>query len=367
MYLYLSIKYHPFLHRMKFYFYIILLLLHSGSLKAQWFKKDTSNLTLHDTSFYATFENKFTVRALTARKYASVELKEKNEFGLQTKYEPNSPLTLGVGATYKWATINAVYGFKFLNPNSDERGETEYFDLQMHLLGRISNIDINIQLYEGFHTDDLPDIAEYVIRPDLKMSVVGMKYEFMPNWRRFSMRSAINQSERQLKSAGTPLLGFGLEYIKNNGDSAIPLKLHHDSSTYFSELHTWEFGPALGYAYTLVFARNFFLTGSGAFQLGFNTSKLKGPENSVSRFSLRPDWQYRLATGYVGDIWGASFLWQGQIVNAGFEDFNYQFDSGRFSLSLTKNINLRKKNSVVRLIDKIDNRYVDKVRSKKYQ
>lgn len=352
---------------MKFYFYIILLLLHSGSLKAQWFKKDTSNLTLHDTSFYTTFENKFTVRALIARKYASVELKEKNEYGLQTKYEPNSPLTLGVGATYKWATVNAVYGFKFLNPNSDEKGETEYFDLQMHLLGRISNIDINIQLYEGFHTDDLPDIAEYVIRPDMKMTVVGMKYEFMPNWRRFSMRSSLNQSERQLKSAGTPLLGFGIEYIKNKGDTAIPLKLHHDSSTYFSELHTWEFGPALGYAYTLVFARNFFLTGSGAFQLGFNTSKLKGPENSVSRFSLRPDWQYRLATGYVGNIWGASFLWQGQIVNAGMEEFDYQFDSGRFSLSLTKNINLRKKNSVVRLIDKIDNRYVDKVRSKKYQ
>jgi hypothetical protein len=344
-----------------------MLLLPTSLLHAQWFKKDTSNLTLHDSAFYSTFENKFTVRALIARKYASVELMEKNDAGLETKYEPNSPLTLGVGATYKWATINAVYGFKFLNPQRDEKGETEYFDLQMHLLGRISNIDINIQLYEGFYTDDLPNIAEYVIRPDMKMSVIGLRYEFMPNWRRFSMRSSLNQSERQLKSAGTPLLGFGISYIMNKGDSAIPLKIHQDSSSYFSELRTWEFGPAIGYAYTFVFARNFFFTGSGAFQLGFNTSELKGPEKNVSRLTLRPDWQYRLATGYVGDIWGASFLWQGQIINAGLEDYDYQFDSGRFSLSLTKNINLRKKNSVVRLIDKIDNRYIDKVRSKKYK
>src|SRR5689334_13799385 len=76
----------------------------------------------HDSSYYATFPGTITPRIYLARKYAMFVLPS---FGDQKnlKYNRNSKLNLGIGATYNNFSLNVAYGFTFLNPG-DQKNKT---------------------------------------------------------------------------------------------------------------------------------------------------------------------------------------------------------------------------------------------------
>ena len=64
-----------------------------------------------------------TVRYLFSKKYTALSLNAANG-GTDLRYRPNSKFTMGIGATYHVLSINLVYGFGFLNPESG-KGKTE--------------------------------------------------------------------------------------------------------------------------------------------------------------------------------------------------------------------------------------------------
>src|SRR5690606_14649801 len=91
-------------------------------------------LCQNDSSYYVSYENQLTGRLYFSKKYTSFRYFDTEE-DIALRYFPNTTLNMGVGATYKWATLNLGFGFGFLNPDNG-RGDTRYLDLQGHFYGR---------------------------------------------------------------------------------------------------------------------------------------------------------------------------------------------------------------------------------------
>ena len=71
----------------------------------------------YDTSYYVSYEDQITGRFYLSQKYVSFRYIDTGN-DLVFRYLPNTTLNMGVGATYKWATLNLAYGFGFLNPEN---------------------------------------------------------------------------------------------------------------------------------------------------------------------------------------------------------------------------------------------------------
>ena len=81
-----------------------------------------------DSTYYISYKKKLTTRLYTSRKYTSLVIIDHVD-DTRIRFEPNSTLNLGVGATYNDFTLNLAYGFRFMNP-IDVKGRTRYLDLQ---------------------------------------------------------------------------------------------------------------------------------------------------------------------------------------------------------------------------------------------
>jgi hypothetical protein len=225
---------------------------------------------VYDSLYYKTYPKHITGRFYFSQKYTSVLFRNRDR-DYSLLYRPNTTLNMGVGATYKWATINLAYGFGFLNPDK-EKGETKYLDMQFHRYGRKISIDLLGQFYNGFYLTPrgyaaLPD--KYYKRPDIRVRLVGASAQYIFNYKHFSYRAAFLQNEWQQKSAGSFLLGFESSLGTIKGDSTLIPRVVDESlaDSGLKLLSFIELGPNAGYAYTLVYKKNFFLTVAGTISL----------------------------------------------------------------------------------------------------
>src|SRR5690606_28091376 len=118
-------------------------------------------------------------------------------------------------------------------------------------------LDLFGQFYKGYYLAPegrgaLPD-ENFYVRPDLKVTKLGVSAQYVFNHEKFSYRASFLQNEWQQKSAGTFLAGFEVYGGGATADSTIvPGMLIEDESRNFEALRFFEFGPNAGYAYTLV-------------------------------------------------------------------------------------------------------------------
>jgi len=230
-----------------------------------------------DTAYYQPYLNKVTGRFYFSRKFTTLILQNGTR-DYEVRYRPNTTLNMGVGATYRWATLNLAYGFGFLNPDRG-RGKTRYLDLQFHSYGRKITIDILGSFYTGFYLAPrgkaVSNSTEYYLRPDVKVNAGGVTVQYVFNHGKFSYRAAFLQNEWQKRSAGSLLAGFDIYTGSIQADSTIiPAAMDAETAaTGLNQMRFFELGPSLGYAYTYVYKRHFFVTGAGSVSLsaGFNT------------------------------------------------------------------------------------------------
>ena len=142
----------------------------------------------YDSTYYTSYAEKLTCRFYLSQKYTTFSFRN-IENGVTLNYKPNTTLNMGVGATYKWATLNLAYGFGFLNSDSD-KGETQYLDLQWHVFARKFTIDMLGQFYKGFYLDNekvTKALGHYYTRPDLAIYEIGVSSQYILNHRRFRL------------------------------------------------------------------------------------------------------------------------------------------------------------------------------------
>jgi uncharacterized protein DUF4421 len=270
----------------------------------------------HDTAYYETFRDKFTVRLYLSKKYVHLNFPSGGS-AQDLEYKANPKLNLGAGITIKNFSINFFNGFGFLNPKDDPKGKTKGFDFQIHLYPRKWSIDLLYLSPKGYHLDQKgiagagPD--EYYYRGDVKTTLFGISAYRVPNKERFSYRAALLQTEWQKKSAGSFLYGGQIHHGVIQGDSSlIPALLSQEyPQAGINKINILSFGPGAGYAYTLVIKQHFFITGSMIINLDANFTKEEEGAATLKTTSFNPSEVFKAAAGYNGRLWNVSANWAG--------------------------------------------------------
>lgn len=313
----------------------------------------------YDSSYYVSYENLITGRFYFSKKYTSFKLRDRLE-DYSLTYRPNTTLNMGVGATYKWATLNLAYGFDFLNPERG-RGDTDYLDLQFHSYGRKFITDFFGQFYEGFFltrnsTNFIGD--GYYLRPDLRVNQIGASVQYILNHRKFSYRASFLQNEWQKKSAGTFIFGIEAYGGKVKADSTmIPTFANNAEALRDIQLmRFFEIGPNAGYAYTWVIKNHFFLTGSASLSLDFGMNRIFDKEGSQNTTGVSPNTFLRFFGGYNSKKWAISVIYVTNSVSLATGNIERQIilNTGNFRLNYIYRFEPNKKSRrVLNVVDDV--------------
>jgi hypothetical protein len=293
--------------------------------------------SLFDTSYYESYPDKLTGRFYLSKKYTALTLEAPPGMP-DLKYNPNTTLNLGVGATYKFFTLNLAYGFGFLNPESG-KGKTKYLDLQCYFYTPKWTIDLFGEFYKGYYLAtkayNFP-VDYYYKRPDIRINIIGAAAYRNLNDKKFSFRASLVQTDWQKKSAGSVLIGGEMFYGVIKGDSAfVPVNFTDQyNQGGINSVRFVVFGPGAGYAYTLVVMRNFFITGSVVVNADFAYSTESGNQIKGNRFSFAPNFNYRVAIGYNTPTWSINATQVGNQlgINVASSSDRYLLNTGNYRL-----------------------------------
>jgi len=309
----------------------------------------------YDSSYYHSYIQDIVARFYFSQKFTSPTLKGMDRSD-KLRYVPNTTLNMGIGATYKPITINLGYGFSFLNQDK-EKGKTKYLDLQSHLYVRKWAFDLLGQFYSGYYLlqkdNKNQEQGQYYIRPDMHVTVIGLAAYKIFNYKKFSYRAAMVQNEYQQKSAGTLLVGAEAYYGSHTADSAfVPMLMAEKfNQKDVNQMRFFEFGPGVGYAYTLVVAKHIFATASLTFnpKISFAAERSMYEDNSTLHVSIVPGFFARGAIGYNSDFWNANVSFVGnRLITKGSSSSNhYIYNTGNLRVTFAHRIvpgpKLRKK------------------------
>lgn len=312
-----------------------------------------------DSHYVSSYNQEITGRIYLSQKYTSLSIGGTKDIP-SFRYRPNTTLNLGIGATYKSFTLNLAYGFPGLNADGSERGKTKYLDCQAHIYSPKWVIDFLGQFYNGYYIS-APDYVSgypgFYIRPDLKVRLLGTSIYYIVNHRKFSYRAALLQNEWQTRSAGTFLVGFDAYYGQFFGDQPfVPKEMaHHFPQGNVQRYRFINFGPGMGYAYTYVYQKNWFATGSATVNMTVDFSKETEPDQYQNHLSLSPNITYRIAAGYNSRTWGVSAsLVNNTIATQGASNKNaYFIRTGNYRVTLSRRFKPGKKTS--KIIQPINN------------
>jgi hypothetical protein len=316
-------------------------------------------LLQYDTAYYESYTQKVTGRVYFSRKFTSLQFRNADK-KYAFNYLPNTTLNFGVGATYRWTTLNLAYGFAFLNPDLG-RGKTKYLDLQFHSYGRKFMVDVFGQFYKGFYLSEKEfriGNESYYRRPDLHVNLIGASSQYVLNHRRFSYRSSFLQNEWQKKSAGTFLIGLEAYVGWMKADSSIvPAALSKDEIGVAPDrIRFLELGPNVGYAYTFVLEKHFFLTGSASVSFDLGTRVLKDDIDKEPVGGVSVNSFLRFVGGYNSDIWSIAALYITDNVSlpAGGSSKKIFLNTGNYRLNFAYRFRPNKKaKKILHVIDDV--------------
>lgn len=331
--------------RGSFYFLFFTFYLLTASALAQ------NKVPDHDTSYYNTYRDRITARAYLSRKYTVLRFDPKGALPY-FDYHPNTSLNLGLGATYHAFTLNIGIGINKFNP-SEIRGKTRYLDLQGHFYARKWNIDLLGEFYRGYYLTPkglvAPPGESYYKRNDLKLDLIGIAFYRSLNDQRFSYQAGLLQNEWQKRSAGSILVGGEIYYGAIHADSVlVPGKL---DSAYrkldIEKLHFFEIGPGIGYAYTLVIQKHFFVLASVTVNLAIRlSSEISHAGGKLQeQIDFTPNHIIHLGLGYNTENWCLSALWVNTRLNVAgaTSKYSYGVATGNYRLIFAKRLKINRK------------------------
>ncbi|MGX5817426.1 DUF4421 domain-containing protein [Chitinophaga lutea] len=333
-------------------FLLILCLLPAHFAAAQklmrWLEADL------DTNYVENHAEDLTFRLYGSRKFTYFDMNDRN-LKKEVMYRPNSNNNVGFGANYKWLGLNIGFKLPFLNNDDDKYGSTRYLDLQSHLYLRRMVVDFYGQYYEGYYESDRRGIAGgpstvTAIRPDIRSLDWGLNVQYIFNADRFSYRAAFLQNEYQKKSAGSLMAGGEIFSWDVQGDSSlVPFEMREMGffeGSPFKRTRAVGIAANIGYAYTLVIRKHFFITASLLASGGVN--------QTIFRFSDgRPSdkgwgWLFnntvRFAAGYNSSKFFAGIHYTDMLSRSEspIPRTHQAFGSGNLRFSVARRFSLRK-------------------------
>ena len=297
-------------------------------------------------------------------RYLTVELFGNNYFetfridqpGQRIELYPNATTKVGLGLNYRFAYVSVGMAPRFLPGNGDDsiRGKTTSWSVGFNLIFKHFLALNNVSKTQGYYLRNTQDFNPlwapgdpYVQFPDLTHFTVNVLagYSFNPL---FSLRHMINQTERQLKSAGTFMPIGVFRYYETYGGN--------NQSTHNIE---WSLGGS--YFYTWVIRSSFYLSGGALASAGMVHTQLTTQFPTGDEVTRQDNplfrWDARMGLGWNGprfyaqayaNIAGLEFNQAGTVVHN--HDTRYFFyTSIGYRIGLSKKFN----DSVDRIQEKI--------------
>lgn len=274
-----------------------------------------------DTTYVKAFEYKVSVRTYMSQNF--IFLNQEFDSNNQKTFMPNNPVSMGLGFSLRNTIVNISGGLKLDFLRDKKKGKTEAIDLQVHNYAQRVVFDLVYQEYKGFYEVSEDQVTK--VYPDLKMKQYGAFAQYVFNNKRFSYKAAFTQNERQLKSAGSFLLGGGLYFSEIQSDSSFVYK---EKRTY----DNFQVGVSAGYAYTWVLNPKWFISASCTAGMNFGNETIS--DFGKRRLEVYPTAYPRLSIGYNEEDWSLRFAAVSNILFSSIsDDTRLSFYSGNLQLT----------------------------------
>jgi hypothetical protein len=295
----------------------------------------TTCLAQYDSSYIRKYDQKFLVKGFLYKNILNLSASE-NDKSAGTDYVPNNPVGLGVGFSYQDFIFDLTYGQNIGIKANNDYLKTNSFDFQIHRYSRKYSADIFIQQYQGLYVDDENLSIEKSNCPDLYIFQVGLTGQYLLNWKKFSYKAAFNQSEKQLNSAGSFLLGGGIYYFRIDSDSSFVFKNEINC------IRSFQWGLNAGYAYNWVIGKHWLTSSSLSIGLNVGNERVKSFFNKD--ICINPTVILRLSMFYNSDSWSLGFLFTGNFISLMYPDESeIDLTSGRFEMMYAYRFDFRSK------------------------
>lgn len=289
-----------------------------------------------DTNYVSVYPQTYSLKTYLSFRSFTLKLTDLDGFGNPISYKPNTPLRLGFVGSYK----NIRFGFGVNLPSFyPERGTSKSFGMFINTQTNIFSwgFDFYLLRNKGYYLDNpqahLPlwdKSLDYPFRSDIRTLNIGLATHVVFS-KKFSLKAAIVQSEKQLKSAGGIALDLAIKYSGLKNDSTL---IPFSQQPYYNDIVGFKKGGFLtfaispGYAYTYVM-NNFYATSLGYIGLGLQTQTYINNDKRQWSIQVRPKVKFMQIVGFTVDDYFASisFVYENNLLKINSTRFNSSFVS----------------------------------------
>lgn len=299
------------------------------------------------------FRNLMNIRLFAITNFNRFEIAQRNNSQSLVKYSPNENLNIGLSVNYKWFGFGAAFNLPFVNDDNGIKGKTRQMDMQLRVFSQKFGGDVYMQHYSGYYvrnpTSVMPSWHEglpYPQRPDIRTTAMGAFLFYAFNHKRFSIRAAFLQTEKQLHSVGSWVIVPHIAYYRLLGDSTIvPSNLQetYNNRNLLTKGNFYSLGLSGGYIYSLVNKKGFFATISavGGFVSNYRMYEMENSSENISGIQLAISAGSTITLAYNGKHLfggaGAMLNIYGFKINDNFL-LNYQIGSVRIFVGMRLNV-----------------------------
>lgn len=253
---------------------------------------------------------------------------QENKAAGETDYLPNSPASIGIGVVHPKIPFEIAFGMDAGAKEDDHYLRTRALDLQINHYGRMYVLDASLEHYHGFYIDDDTLAYDSADCPDLKIIAASLGAQYIFNGRKFSYQAAFSQSERQLRSAGSLLIGGNLQYLRIDSDSSFNFKGKHS-------ITSLQLGLNAGYSWNWVITPRWLLNGS--LTIGGNLEKT----DAESGLHVDPAFLVRAACLYSREKWFTGMYFVLNTLSSLYrDDSGINFSYGRIYIIYARRFSL---------------------------
>lgn len=307
-----------------------------------------------DTSYVKDFYSHYLIlRAFTCTRSNNFKLIDGQD---KLIFKTNRHYDIGVGFNYKSFSFNFAFNAPLTLKNEDKFGKTRTFDIQTYLYVRDFVVDYTAQFFKGYYLSNSSDAltgpapVQILKMPDINTADLSLNATYIFNNGKFSFNAPFFQNEIQTKSAGSFLLGGGIYYNHGKTDSSfIPTGI--SKADFFQNHHFNKFsysavGCNIGYAYTFVIKKQYFITGilTGGPGLGYSVIRNTHLDQSNIKTGFTYNASAKFAAGWSSDEYyaGVTYVMLVAKNNSVAPDTWAERNSGNLRLTVAKRFKLKK-------------------------
>ena len=308
-----------------------------------------------DTSYVQNNQHDLIIRLFASQKYSAQTIIDRGE-KINLAYRPSNGYLVGLGFNYKFLGVNIGTILPFAQPDINRYGKTKYLDFQSHLYLRVLTVDFYSGYYKGLYLANsasvlspIPQGNDFYTRGDIKTYSGGFGVYANLNPTKYSVRAPFLQNEWQKKSAGQPMVGFEFYWVGSAADSTfIPSQLknqHFFDGVAFNKWQFYSINLTVGYAYTLVIHKRFFVMAGLNGSVGVGEYQLSTVEGA-RMMSINPNFT-------LNQKLGAGYHWDQIFVGMSLANFQYftptpikqtyiRWQTGNLRFNIAYRFNLKK-------------------------